>query len=243
MDHIHFSDTVDHSLAQPTRRPGMLSFKYYKFHLLTLKWPVDHHRREGFWYFEIQSTSPGRFVSVARPRNWYLPFYILFIFKHPNAYDPGGHDATEAFFSLHRYEILEKPQYQRLQIGVIDGEKPVIHGRIAGELSKVPYAEPTWLSPGYYSPYYSKVNTNWLPVRVERTLPCFSRNTGNSNRLFVISSMQLFMMTLWYGSFVTTFLRRLIRLIGSWSGWQTAIPKCHWQNEVGIYFKRTIIIY
>jgi len=32
----------------------------------------------------------------------------------------------------------------------------VIHGRIAGELSKVPYAEPTWLSPGYYSPYYSE---------------------------------------------------------------------------------------
>jgi len=34
----------------------------------------------------------------------------------------GGQDATEAFFSLHRYEILEKPQYQRLQIGTIDRE-------------------------------------------------------------------------------------------------------------------------
>jgi hypothetical protein len=77
-----------------------------------------------------------------------------------NVYDPAGQDATEAFFSLHRYEILEKPQYQRLQIGLIDGEKSVIHGRIAGELSKVPYAEPTWLSPGYYSPYYSEVKTH-----------------------------------------------------------------------------------
>ena len=33
----------------------------------------------------------------------------------------------------------------------------MIHGRIAGELSKVPYAEPTWLSPGFHSPYYSEV--------------------------------------------------------------------------------------
>ena len=83
---------------------------------------------------------------------------LLFIsFFKPNVYDSAGQDATEAFFSLHRYEVLEKPQYQRLQIGIIDGEKSVIHGRIAGELSKVPYAEPTWLSPGYYSPYYSEV--------------------------------------------------------------------------------------
>ena len=68
-----------------------------------------------------------------------------------------GQDATEAFFGLHRYEVLEKPQYQRLQVGVIAGEKPVMHGRVPGKLSKVPYAEPTWLSEGYHSPYYSEV--------------------------------------------------------------------------------------
>ncbi|KAH6913048.1 acyl-CoA dehydrogenase [Coprinopsis sp. MPI-PUGE-AT-0042] len=67
-----------------------------------------------------------------------------------------GRDATEAFYSLHRHEIIEKPQYKRLQIGVIGGEKSVIHGQIAGELSKVPYAEPTWLSAGYHSPYYTE---------------------------------------------------------------------------------------
>lgn len=66
-----------------------------------------------------------------------------------------GQDATEAFYSLHRHEVLEKPQYQRLQIGIIEGEKPVIHSRIVGELSRFPYAEPTWLTPGYHSPYYS----------------------------------------------------------------------------------------
>ncbi|EAU85507.1 acyl-CoA dehydrogenase [Coprinopsis cinerea okayama7 len=67
-----------------------------------------------------------------------------------------GQDATEAFYSLHRHEVLEKPQYQRLVIGTIEGEKSKIHGRIPGELSKVPYAEPTWLSAGYHSPYYSE---------------------------------------------------------------------------------------
>ncbi|RXW21046.1 hypothetical protein EST38_g4814 [Candolleomyces aberdarensis] len=66
-----------------------------------------------------------------------------------------GQDATEVFYGLHRHEVLEKPQYQRLQIGVIADEKSVIHGRIVGELSKVPYAEPTWLSTGYHSPFYT----------------------------------------------------------------------------------------
>ncbi|EGN98920.1 hypothetical protein SERLA73DRAFT_90002 [Serpula lacrymans var. lacrymans S7.3] len=66
-----------------------------------------------------------------------------------------GQDATEAFFGLHRYEVLEKPQYKRLQVGTIKGEQSVIHGKIVGETSKVPYAEPTWLSEGYHSPYYT----------------------------------------------------------------------------------------
>ncbi|KAF8962786.1 peroxisomal acyl-CoA-dehydrogenase [Flammula alnicola] len=80
--------------------------------------------------------------------------YDLSRFKamHPGA----GQDATEAFFSLHRYEVLDRPQYQRLKIGLVEGEKPSLHGRIAGELSKVPYGEPTWLAEGYHSPYYTE---------------------------------------------------------------------------------------
>jgi hypothetical protein len=69
---------------------------------------------------------------------------------------PAGQDATEAFYSLHRHEVLEKPQYQRLQIGIIRGETGVLHGRIPGSISQVPYAEPTWLTEGYYSPYYTE---------------------------------------------------------------------------------------
>ncbi|KAL7279033.1 hypothetical protein ACG7TL_006866 [Trametes sanguinea] len=69
---------------------------------------------------------------------------------------PGG-DATEAFFGLHRYEVLEKPQYARLQIGIVEGEEPQIKGGLVpGQLSKVPYAEPTWLSEGFKSPYYKE---------------------------------------------------------------------------------------
>ena len=86
----------------------------------------------------------------------------------------------------------------------------MIHGRIAGELSKVPYAEPTWLSPGYYSPYYSEVKTYRLTVRVERNpFIVFFRGIGNFNWLFVISLIQLSMMTLPYGSFITTFPQKV----------------------------------
>jgi hypothetical protein len=74
-----------------------------------------------------------------------------------NYFHSAGQDATEAFFSLHRYEVLQKPQYQRLQIGTIEGEESVIYGQIIGEVSKVPYAEPNWLVEGYHSPYYTKV--------------------------------------------------------------------------------------
>ena len=69
-----------------------------------------------------------------------------------------GQDATESFFSLHRVEVLERQQYQRLQIGTVQGEESVIRGRVIGEISKVPYAEPTWLQEGYHSPYYSEVS-------------------------------------------------------------------------------------
>lgn len=67
-----------------------------------------------------------------------------------------GQDATESFFSLHRYEILNKPQYKRLIIGRIEGEESVIYDHIPGDPSIVPYAEPTWLTKGYYSPYYTE---------------------------------------------------------------------------------------
>ncbi|KAH7912807.1 acyl-CoA dehydrogenase/oxidase [Hygrophoropsis aurantiaca] len=70
--------------------------------------------------------------------------------------DIAGQDATDAFYGLHRHDILKRPQYARLQVGTIDGEKSVIYSREVGLLSDVPYAEPTWLSAGYYSPYFKE---------------------------------------------------------------------------------------
>ncbi|CAH7685051.1 acyl-CoA dehydrogenase/oxidase [Phakopsora pachyrhizi] len=65
-----------------------------------------------------------------------------------------GKDATEAFFGLHRSEVLKK--YGRLVIGQIEGEEPKLMLPKDGELSLVPHAEPAWISQGYYSPYYNE---------------------------------------------------------------------------------------
>jgi len=64
-----------------------------------------------------------------------------------------GKEATEAFFGLHRSEVLRK--YGRYVIGRIEGEEPQVMLPKDGELSLVPHAEPGWLSQGYYSPYYN----------------------------------------------------------------------------------------
>ncbi|KIM84135.1 hypothetical protein PILCRDRAFT_68388 [Piloderma croceum F 1598] len=70
--------------------------------------------------------------------------------------DVAGQDATEMFYSLHRNEVLHKPQYQRLMIGQLEGEESTIYDRIVGRISTIPYGEPTWLSKGYHSPYYTE---------------------------------------------------------------------------------------
>jgi hypothetical protein len=80
-----------------------------------------------------------------------IPYALL------NFSPKAGQDATEAFYGLHRHEVLQKPNYQRLQIGTIIGESPRLSDGVIGEPSKVPYAEPTWLSSAYHSPYYTKV--------------------------------------------------------------------------------------
>ncbi len=65
-----------------------------------------------------------------------------------------GTDATEAFYNLHRQEVLQK--YSSLCIGTIDGEKSKVIEQNPGDLSVVPYGEPTWLTPQFKSPYYKE---------------------------------------------------------------------------------------
>ena len=73
---------------------------------------------------------------------------------HPDAL--AGKDATEAFFGLHRHEVLLRPQYARLQIGTVAGQKEFVKPTVPGDVSAVPYAEPAWLSSGFHSPYYNE---------------------------------------------------------------------------------------
>ncbi|KIM24952.1 hypothetical protein M408DRAFT_331433 [Serendipita vermifera MAFF 305830] len=67
-----------------------------------------------------------------------------------------GQECTKIFFSLHRQEVLQKPAYARLQIGTIKDETATIQAPVPGDISRVPYAEPTWLTQGYYSPYFKE---------------------------------------------------------------------------------------
>ncbi|KAK4982804.1 hypothetical protein LTR50_007573 [Elasticomyces elasticus] len=65
-----------------------------------------------------------------------------------------GTDATTAFYNLHRHEVLDK--YSDLCIGVLDGETPEVVEQKPGDLSLVPYAEPSWLRRQEKSPYYGE---------------------------------------------------------------------------------------
>src|SRR5260370_18154543 len=51
----------------------------------------------------------------------------------------GGQDSTEIFYSLHRSEVLLRPQFKRLQIGTVKGEKERFKPPPPGSLSPVPY--------------------------------------------------------------------------------------------------------
>ncbi|KAK4539406.1 hypothetical protein LTR36_010969 [Oleoguttula mirabilis] len=65
-----------------------------------------------------------------------------------------GQDATQAFYNLHRHEVLQ--HYSDLCLGPVEGEKPEVIDPQPGDLSKVPYAEPLWLTPQFKSPYYNE---------------------------------------------------------------------------------------
>ena len=142
------SDARHALAAQHGRRPGKLRDRCP---------PTVHHRT--LISYAPQPTSLSQWIVVD------AKVYDLsrFVNLHPGGRAVlvdaavAGQDATEAFYGLHRHEVLERPQYARLQIGVLRGEKSVITGRLVGGLSAVPYAEPTYLSKGFHSPYYTEV--------------------------------------------------------------------------------------
>jgi hypothetical protein len=133
--------------------------------------------------------------------------------------------------------VIERPQYQRLCIGTIQGEESRLLGRVLGEVSNVPYAEPTWLEEGYYSPYYTDVSRE----PYFRPLSCSSRYRiiGNSKRQCVGSSMRLFILmprcvfiqVLWSSKLNPT-------VLGPGRGWKTPKSGRHQKDGVNAYFFR-----
>lgn len=73
-------------------------------------------------------------------------------------YDPNvaGADATQAFYGLHRADVLTKTMAKRLIVGRIDGEEPQVQPKALGAPSPVPLAEPTWLHPVFKTPYFTE---------------------------------------------------------------------------------------
>jgi alkylation response protein AidB-like acyl-CoA dehydrogenase/predicted heme/steroid binding protein len=81
-------------------------------------------------------------------------------FLHPGGAPPllevAGTECTEEFFALHRLEVLQRPRFAKLQIGVLTGGKNRTgEDEISPVVAPVPYAE----SLGFWrksSPYYTK---------------------------------------------------------------------------------------
>ncbi len=76
-----------------------------------------------------------------RPCSWTMMFVsdsqCVFVARY--SCHQGGKDCTELFYSLHRSEVLLRPQYARLQVGVIKGQAEKFRPLPPGSLSPVPY--------------------------------------------------------------------------------------------------------
>jgi len=105
---------------------------------------------------------PQRYDRLQSIDFWWLTWIVYdltdFIDAHPGGggvlLQYAGTDATTAFYNLHRHEILQK--YASLQIGTVKGETPEVLDQNPGDLSLVPYGEPTWLTPAFSSPYFKE---------------------------------------------------------------------------------------
>lgn len=73
-------------------------------------------------------------------------FCLFGIFIHSNL------SYKDDFFGLHRLEVLTK-YAPRLKIGQVEGEVSQVALQVPGDLSKIPYGEPSfWM--GFKSPYF-----------------------------------------------------------------------------------------
>lgn len=64
-----------------------------------------------------------------------------------------GKEVTKEFYGFHRQEVLVK--YKRLVIGSIVNEKPKVIDNFNGQITTVPFSEPSNAG-GFHSPYYNE---------------------------------------------------------------------------------------
>lgn len=140
------------------------------------------------------TTSPASKICILEGNRYFLNPTLVCVLRLERGLclidTTAGQDATDIFFSLHRYEVLQKPQYQRLIIGQIEGEESTIYDRVVGEPSAVPYAEPTWLSSGYHSPYYTEVSPPSTRTCTQSYVRWVFRTTGSSRKPLAAFSMR-----------------------------------------------------
>ena len=130
---------------------------------------VDHRGRQSLRPHQVQGLAPWRLKRTARPRDWCaFPTELLPSIWGLTYHSAAGQDATEAFYSLHRHEVIANPKAKRLQIGtIVDEESICTDSFLRGEPSPVPYAEPSWLAKGFKSPYFTEVRALNLGARLD----------------------------------------------------------------------------
>ncbi|KAK7457824.1 hypothetical protein VKT23_010167 [Stygiomarasmius scandens] len=108
---------------------------------------VQHHNKENDLWIVIDS----KVYDLSKFANLHPGGVSVLLAK-----SVAGQDATNAFYGLHRQEVLSRPQYARLVMGRIQGEEETFKIPIPGTISKVPYAEATWLADGFHTPYFKE---------------------------------------------------------------------------------------
>jgi cytochrome b involved in lipid metabolism len=134
---------AQHAAMQPQPRAAMAASSSSPTY--TLAELAKHNTRDDLWI-----AVDGGVYDFSAPKG------AIF---HPGGLPPllelAGTECTEAFYGLHRAEVLMRPQFAKLRIGSLEGRGEGEADTAASSSADVPYAE----SMGFWrrsSPYYSE---------------------------------------------------------------------------------------
>ena len=117
-----------------------------------------------------------------------------------------------------------------MQVGTIKGKEPQIKPLAADALSQVPYAEPSWLTPGFSNPYYNESHKRFQKAMRkfvnEVVLPDAIACEENGRRISqeVVDKLGC----VWRPCNIH--LQRDVLMRGWWAGKQISLP-CVWAQE------------